>query len=134
MEDDYPIAGSNGIRLLEREKSLSVFALAKMLTSPKKRTEFLQTLETLRYSTCQPDSGCLGYRFFQDGENENRITLILEWQTQEKLIAFLSSDQYKILLGAISLLCEFSEITTGSGQPEALSLGGGRGVHAGGSG
>jgi quinol monooxygenase YgiN len=134
MEDDYPFAGLNGIRFLERGKSLSVFTLVKILTSPKKRTEFLQTLETLRYSTCQPDSGCIGYRFFQDGENENSIILILEWQTQEKQIAFQNSDQYKILSGAISLLCESSEITTGSGQPEALSLGGGRGTHEGGSG
>jgi len=134
MEDDYPFAGSNGIRLLEGEKSLSVFALLKMVTSPKKRTEFLQTLETLRYSTCQPDSGCIGYRFFQEGENENRVILILEWQTQEKLTAFRNSDQYKILLGAISLLCESSEITTGSGQPEVFSLGSGRGIHEGSSG
>ena len=104
------------------------------MTSPKKRTELLQTLETLRYSTCQPDSGCIGYRFFQDGENENSIILVLEWQTQENQIAFQNSDPYKILSGAISLLCESSEITTGAGQPERLSLGGGRGTHEGGSG
>ena len=113
---------------------MSLFALVKIMTSPKKRTEFLQTLETLRYSTCQPDSGCIGYRFFQDGENKNSIVLILEWQTQEKLTAFFNSDQYQILSGAISLLCESSEIITGSGQPEPLSLGGGRGTHEGGSG
>jgi quinol monooxygenase YgiN len=113
---------------------LSVFALVKLMTSPKKRTELLQTLETLRNSTCKPDSGCIGYRFFQEGENENSIILILEWQTQEKLIAFQNSDQYKILLGAISLLCKSSEIITGSVQPEALSLGSGLGSHGGGSG
>jgi quinol monooxygenase YgiN len=113
---------------------MSEFALLKMLTSPKKRTEFLQTLETLKYSICKPDSGCIGYRFFQEGENENSIILILEWQNQEELIAFRNSDQYKILSGAISLLCESSEITTGSGQPEPLSLGSGRGIHEGGSG
>jgi quinol monooxygenase YgiN len=134
MEDDYPFAGANGIRLLEGEKYLSVFALLKMVTSPKKRTEFLQTLKTLRYSTCQPDSGCIGYRVFQEGENENSIILILEWQTQENLIAFRNSDQYKILSGAISLLCESSEITTGSGQPDTLSLANGRGIHEGDSG
>jgi quinol monooxygenase YgiN len=134
MEDGYPIVGSSGIRLLEGEKALSAFALVKIMTSPKKRTEFLQTLETLRYSTCQADSGCIGYRFFQDGENENSIILILEWQTQEKLTAFQNSDQYKILSGAISLLCVSSEITTGSGQPGALSLGNGREIHEGGSG
>ena len=100
---------------------MSVFAIVKMTTSPKKRTELWQTLETLRENTCKPDSGCIGYRFFQEGENDNSIILILEWQTQEKLAAFQSSDQYKILMGAISVLCESSEIIIGFEQLEALS-------------
>lgn len=92
---------------------MSVFALVKMTASPKKLIELLQTLETLQDSICKPGSGCLGYRFFQEGENENRIILILEWQTQEKLAVFPNSNQYKILMGAISLLCESSEMKIG---------------------
>jgi quinol monooxygenase YgiN len=121
-------------RSLKGGKNVPVFAMLKMRASPKKRTELLQTLESLRYGTCRPGSGCLGYRFFQEGENENSVILILEWQTQEKLTAFRNSDTFKILSGAISLLCESSEITTGSGQPESFSLGSGRGIGEGSSG
>jgi quinol monooxygenase YgiN len=95
--------------------------MVKMRASPKKSTELWQTLETLRYSTCKLDSGCIRYCFFQKGENDNSIILIMEWQTQEQLTAFQNSDRYKILLGAISLLCESSEIIIGSEQLEALS-------------
>jgi len=107
---------------------LSAFALVKMTALPKKRAELWQTLETLKDIACRPGSGCLGYRFFQEGKNENCIILIIEWLAQEKLMEFQNSDQYKILLGAISLLCESSEIITGAVQPEALSWGGGRNI------
>jgi quinol monooxygenase YgiN len=100
--------------LLQEEKFMSVLTMVKMTAFPKKRTELLQTLETLKNSTCQADSGCAEYRFYQEGENENSLILILEWQTQEKLAAYQNSDQYKILMGAISLLCESSEISTGA--------------------
>ena len=53
------------------------------------------------------------YRFFHEGENGNNIILILEWQTREKLAAYQNSDQFKILMGAISLLCESSEMRIG---------------------
>jgi hypothetical protein len=59
------------------------------------------------------DLGCIDYRFYQEGKNENNIILILEWQTQEKLEACQNSEQYKILMGAISLLCESSEMKIG---------------------
>jgi quinol monooxygenase YgiN len=93
---------------------MSVFATVKMTAFPKKRTELLQTLETLKNSTCKADLGCMEYRFYQEGENENNIILILEWQAQEKLSAYQNSDQFKILMGAISLLCESSEIRIGA--------------------
>lgn len=108
-------------RSLKGEECLSVFAMVKMSASPKKRTELLQTLETLKDSTSKAELGCIGYRFFQEGKNENSIILILELQSQEKLTAFQNSDQYKILLGALSLLCESSEIIIGSGELEAPS-------------
>jgi quinol monooxygenase YgiN len=93
---------------------MSVLAMVKMTVFPKKRTELLQTLETLKNSTRKANLGCVEYRFYQEGENENTLILILEWQTQEKLAAYQNSDQYKILMGAISLLCESSEMRIGS--------------------
>lgn len=113
---------------------MSVFALVKMKAFPKKRSELLQTLEALKDRTCKSGSGCLEYRFFWQGENENSIILIMKWQSQEKLTEFQNSDQYKILLGAISLLCESSEIMTGSVPPESLNSGSKLGIHGGGSG
>jgi len=89
---------------------MSVLAMVKMTAFPKKRTELLQTLETLKNSTCKADLGCVKYHFYQEGENENNIILILEWQTQERLAAYQNSDLYKILKGAISLLCGSSEV------------------------
>jgi quinol monooxygenase YgiN len=101
---------------------MSVFATVKMQVFPKKRTELLQTLETLKNSTCKAEIGCVAYRFYQEGENENTLILIVEWQTQEKLAAYKSSDQYKILMGAISLLCESSEKRIGSAPIEPHRL------------
>jgi len=93
---------------------MSILAMVKMTVFPKKRTELVQTLETLKNSTCQADLGCVEYRFFQEGENENHIILMMEWQKQEKLAAYQNSDPYKILMGAISLLCESSEMRIGA--------------------
>ena len=93
---------------------MSLLAMVKMTAFPKKRAELLQTLETLKNSTCKADLGCLEYRFYQEGENENHIILMVEWQTQERLAAYQNSDQYKILMGAISLLCESSEMRIGA--------------------
>jgi quinol monooxygenase YgiN len=93
---------------------MSVLAMVKMTVFPKKRTELLQTLETLKNSACKAELGCVAYRFYQEGEQENNIILIVELQTQDKLAAYQNSDQHKILMGAISLLCESSEIRTGA--------------------
>jgi quinol monooxygenase YgiN len=95
---------------------MSALAMVKMTAFPKKRTELLQTLETLKNSTCQVDLGCVEYRFYQEGENENHIILMVEWQTQERLAAYQNSDQYKILMGAISILCESSEMKIGAAR------------------
>jgi quinol monooxygenase YgiN len=93
---------------------MSVLAMVKMTAFPKKRSELLQTLETLKNITCTTDLGCVDYRFYQEGDNENHIILMVEWQTQENLEAYQDSNQYKILMGAISLLCESSEMSIGS--------------------
>jgi quinol monooxygenase YgiN len=96
------------------EKFMSVLAMVKMTAFPKKLTELLQTLETLKNITCTTDLGCVDYRFYQKGDNENHVILMVEWQTQENLAAYQDSTQYKILMGAISLLCESSEMSIGS--------------------
>jgi quinol monooxygenase YgiN len=95
---------------LKGEEFMSVLTMVKMTAFPKKRAELLQTLDTLKNCTCKAELGCVEYRFYQEGENENHLILIMEWLTQDKLAAYQNSDQYKILRGAISLLCESSEM------------------------
>jgi quinol monooxygenase YgiN len=93
---------------------MTIIAMLKMMASPKKRTELLQTLETLKNSTTKADLGCVEYRFFQEDTHENNIILIMEWQTQDRWAAYQNTEQYKILLGAINLLCESSEMKIGA--------------------
>jgi quinol monooxygenase YgiN len=93
---------------------MTLIAMVKMTASPKKRTELLQTLETLKNSTTKAGLGCEEYRFFLEDAKENNIILIMEWETQDRWAAYQNTEQYKILLGAISLLCESSEMKIGA--------------------
>ena len=92
----------------------------KMTAFPGKRTELLQTLEALKTDTCKADFGCLEYHFYQEGDDDNNIILMMRWESQEKLAAYQNSDQHKILLGAISLLCKSSEVKIATVPKEAL--------------
>jgi quinol monooxygenase YgiN len=97
---------------------MSVLAMVKMTVFPKKRRELLQTLEILKNSTCQAESGCLEYRFYQERGDENTIIMIMEWQTQKELEAYQNTDPFKILQGAMSLLCQNSELRIGAAPVE----------------
>lgn len=99
---------------------MSLLALMKMTAFPGKRTELLQTLEALKTDTCKADFGCLEYHFYQEGDDDNNIILIMRWESQEKLAAYQNSDQHKILLGAISLLCKSSEVKIATVPKEAF--------------
>jgi len=105
---------------MPREEFMSVVAMVKMTALPEKRTELLQTLRALESKTCKADFGCLEYRFYQEGEDDNNIILMMGWQSREKLAAYQNSDQHKILLGAISLLCKSSEMKIVTVPKEAL--------------
>jgi quinol monooxygenase YgiN len=111
---DNKIAKSQPIAYLPGEEFMSLLAMIKMTALPEKRTELLQTLEALKTDTCKADFGCLEYRFYQEGEDDNNIILIMGWQSREKLAAYQNSDQHKILLGAISLLCQSSDMKIGT--------------------
>ena len=97
---------------------MSILALVKMTAFPKKRRELLQTLEALENSTRQAESECLEYRFYQEAGNENAIILVMAWQTQEGLKAYQDSETFRILKGAMSLLCENSKMVINATPPE----------------
>ncbi len=79
---------------------------AKMKVLPRKRQELLRTLAAMGDRISSQEMGCLGYHFYQDWRDENLIILSLEWKTREKLDRYLKSGLYRVLIGAVEVLCE----------------------------
>jgi len=77
---------------------------------PEKRKELLQTIRAW-LKLMRAESGCVGYRFYQDTEDDNAFSLVGEWETHADLDRHLLSDCFGILLGASSLLSEPQEVT-----------------------
>jgi quinol monooxygenase YgiN len=71
----------------------------------EKRTEVMQTLLSMIEPT-EKERGCLSYAVFCDIEDENRFSLLEEWETREYLDDHIKSDRFSVLFGTKSLLCE----------------------------
>ncbi len=80
-----------------------------MSVFPEKRLEMLQTLLSIIEPT-EKRAGCLSYSVFCDIEDENRFSLLGEWETREGLNLYIASHQFSILLGTKALLCDPLEI------------------------
>jgi quinol monooxygenase YgiN len=74
-----------------------------------KRDEFLQTIEALLLDLKQ-EKGFKISSTYQDVNNPNVFHLVLEWQTNDHLEAYLKSEHFRILIGTLKVLCEESEI------------------------
>ena len=71
----------------------------------EKRMELSQTIASLSGST-RMEKGCQRCDFCQSIEDENRLFLLEEWDTQENLITHLKSKNFRVLRGAMNLLKE----------------------------
>jgi quinol monooxygenase YgiN len=71
----------------------------------EKRMELSQTIASLSGSI-RMEKGCQRCDFWQSIEDENRLFLLEEWDTQENLMTHLKSEHYKVLRGAMNLLKE----------------------------
>jgi quinol monooxygenase YgiN len=71
----------------------------------EKRMELSQTINLLIVSI-RMEKGCNRCDFCQSMEDENRLFLLEEWDTQENLKSYLKSGRFRVLLGAMSLLRE----------------------------
>lgn len=81
----------------------------RMNVLPHKRKEFLQTVQELIQRT-RKQKGCISCHFYQDIENGNAFNLVEEWKTQVDLDIHFASDHFGVLLGAMNLLSEPTEI------------------------
>ncbi|MCX5831642.1 MAG: antibiotic biosynthesis monooxygenase [Deltaproteobacteria bacterium] len=82
-----------------------ILVILQMKVPSKKRMELSQTISALSGSI-RMEKGCKCCDFCQSIEDENRLFLLEEWDTQENLMTHLKSVHFKVLRGAMSLLQE----------------------------
>jgi quinol monooxygenase YgiN len=71
----------------------------------EKRMELSQTIASLSGSI-RMEKGCNRCDFCQSTEDENKLYLLEEWDTQENLMTHLKSEHFRVLRGAMNLLKE----------------------------
>jgi quinol monooxygenase YgiN len=82
-----------------------ILIIIRMKVVSEKRLELSQTIASLSNSI-RMEKGCRRSDFCQGIEDENRLFLIEEWDTQRNLIVHLKSDHFRVLRGAMNLLTE----------------------------
>lgn len=76
---------------------------------PEKREEFLQAVRSLNGDGGQHE-GLRKFKLNQENENPTGFSLIYEWETKEDLDRYLGTEEFRVLLGALKVLGEKSEI------------------------
>ncbi len=71
----------------------------------EKRMELSQAIASLTGSI-RTEKGCKRCDFCQSVEDENRLFLLEEWDTEENLKSHLESEHFRVLRGAMNLLKE----------------------------
>ncbi len=84
--------------------------IAKVIT--KKHREFLQTMISLREEK-KKEKGIRNSELYWDVHDEKRFSVIEEWETEQDLEKYLEGEGYRVLLGALRVLCTEVEINCG---------------------
>ena len=82
-----------------------ISVIVRMKVLPDKRMELSQTIASLSGSI-RIEKGCQRCDFCQGIEDENRLFLLEEWDTEENLKSHLNSGRFRVLRGAMNLLKE----------------------------
>jgi len=77
----------------------------RMKVLSEKRMELSQTIALLSGSI-RLEKGCQRCDFCQSVDDEDRLFLLEEWDTQENLMAYLTSGHFRVFRGAMTLLKE----------------------------
>jgi quinol monooxygenase YgiN len=93
-----------------------IFMNVLMKVLPAKRKELIQALTSL-IELIRKEKGCRSCNFYCSSEDENELCLQGEWEAKENVDAFVQSDLFKVLLGAMSLLKKSHELTFYTGTP-----------------
>ena len=79
--------------------------IIRMKVPSEKRMELSQTIASL-IGSIRTEKGCKRCDFCQSMEDENRLFLLEEWDTEENLMSYLKSARFRVLRGAMNLLKE----------------------------
>ncbi len=82
-----------------------ILVITRMTVFSEKRMELSQTIASLSESI-RMEKGCRRCDFCQSVEDENRLFLLEEWDTERNLKKHLKSDHFRVLRGAMNLLKE----------------------------
>ena len=74
-----------------------------------KQEEFLQVMRTLRIDQ-EKREGLGTPTLYKEVDKETSFSLICEWETQEGLEEYLRAERFRVMLGAVKVLCDASEI------------------------
>jgi|SRR5215510_10936860 len=76
----------------------------RIQTTAKNRKELMQTFRSLYNNPVQCRHGCKSCRIYRDIDNEESVILIQEWDSRNQLDNHLRSDEFAVMIGAMSLL------------------------------
>ena len=82
-----------------------ILLIIRMRVLPEKRMELSQTVASLM-GPIRKEKGCSSCNFCQSMEDENKLYLLGEWDTEENLKSHLRSGYFMVLKGAMNLLEE----------------------------
>jgi quinol monooxygenase YgiN len=82
-----------------------ILVILRMKVFSEERVKLSQTI-ALRIVSIRTEKGCNRCDFRQSNEDENRLFLLEEWDTQENLMSYLKSGRFRVLQGAMNLLRE----------------------------
>ena len=82
-----------------------ILVITRMKVLPEKRIEFSQTITSLS-GFIGLEKGCNRWSFCRSIEDEDRLSLIEEWDTEGNLKGHLKSERFRVLRGAMNLLRE----------------------------
>ena len=76
---------------------------------PEKLDEFLDAMHYLQNDRLA-EKGIRGSQMYEDGEDHIGFRLVDEWETDEDLQRYFSTEGFRILLGALRTLCMEAEV------------------------
>lgn len=77
---------------------------------PSKQTEFLQAVRSL-ITAQERQEGLRKLTLYREVDNPDGFCLIYEWNAQKDMDRYLGEEEFRVLLGALKVLGEKSEIS-----------------------